>query len=52
MNGRKWNNAVGMLRVAKIYACHSYEFILFEMGIEDDFETRWTSALALSGSST
>jgi hypothetical protein len=33
MNGRRWNNAVGMLRVAKIYACHSYEFILFEMGI-------------------
>ena len=26
MKGRRWNDAVEVLRAAKIYACHSYDF--------------------------
>lgn len=26
MKGRRWDDAVEILRVAKIYACHSYDF--------------------------
>ena len=33
MNGRRWNNAVEFLRVAKVYVCHSHDFILLRTDI-------------------
>ena len=32
MKGRRWDDAVEILRVAKIYACHSYDFFFFFRG--------------------
>jgi hypothetical protein len=57
MNGRRWNNAVEFLRVAEIYACHSYDFILFGMDIrgrlrdEGDVSCRFLDPVHNSGPS-